>query len=464
MNAFVVKSKHQTQSQKNVSLYQINYDMNIVNGFSKLTKQQKINWLVAHYFNNNQAIEPLLQTYWNSNEQLQKLHDEFIENTITNFYLPLGIAPNFVINGTTYAIPMVIEESSVVAAAANAAKFWSKRGGFKATVLSTEKIGNVHFMFAGSFEKLTKFFNTLQPVFRHRTAEITKNMEKRGGGILNIELIDKTADLANYYQLHATFDTKDSMGANFINSCLEEFANVLREEVMDFDLFTTNEKKSLQIIMSILSNYVPNCLVRAEVSCKIAELHSKEIENPQEFAEKFVQAVRIAQIEPYRAVTHNKGIMNGVDAVVLATGNDFRAVEAGVHAFAAKTGTYASLSYAEIDGDTFRFWIDLPLALGTVGGLTNLHPMVKFALELLQNPDANELMQIIAVAGLAQNFAAVKSLTTTGIQKGHMKMHLMNILNQLKATAEEKVTTLKHFENQTVSHSAVVEFVEGLRK
>jgi len=438
--------------------------MNIVNGFSKLSKEQKIDWLVTNYFNNDQTIVQLLKSYWNNDEKLQKLHDEFIENTITNFYLPLGIAPNFVINNKVYTVPMVIEESSVVAAASNAAKFWAKRGGFKATVLSTEKIGNVHFMFQGSKQKLEQFIEQMQPVFKARTSEITKNMEKRGGGILAIELVDKTKELENYFQLHATFDTKDSMGANFINSCLEEFANVLREESTEFEVFSQSEKDSLQVIMSILSNYVPNCLVRAEVSCKVEDLASKEIENPQEFAERFVQAVQIAEIETYRAVTHNKGIMNGVDAVVLATGNDFRAIEAGVHAFAAKSGKYSSLSHAEIVNGEFRFWMDLPLALGTVGGLTNLHPIVKFALELLENPNANELMEIIAVAGLAQNFAAVKSLTTTGIQKGHMKMHLMNILNQLQATQNERLVVLKHFEDKTISHNAVIDFVEKLRK
>lgn len=438
--------------------------MQIVNGFSKLSKKQKIDWLVSTYFQGDLSIISLLKSYWNSDAQLQKLHDEFIENTITNFYLPLGVAPNFIINGKTFAVPMVIEESSVVAAAANAAKFWATRGGFKATVLSTEKIGNVHFMFAGAHDKLSAFVQSLQPIFRIRTAEITRNMEKRGGGILKIDLVDKTKELAHYYQLHVTFDTRDSMGANFINSCLEEFANVLREEVLKYETFTTAEKESLQIVMSILSNYVPNCLVRAEVSCKISDLKSKEIEDPQEFAEKFVQAVRIAEIEPYRAVTHNKGIMNGVDAVVLATGNDFRAIEAGVHAFAAKDGKYSSLSHAEIVNDEFHFWMDLPLALGTVGGLTNLHPMVKFALELLGKPNANELMEIIAVAGLAQNFAAIKSLTTTGIQQGHMKMHLMNILNQLQANDEERKAVENHFKEQTVSHRAVVDFIEDLRK
>src|SRR5690606_39134829 len=163
------------------------------------------------------------------------------------------------------------------------------------------------------------------------------------------------------------------------------------------------------------SNYVPNCVVRAEVSCKIDDLKSKEIENPKEFAERFVQAVRIAEIETYRAVTHNKGIMNGVDAVVLATGNDFRAIESGVHSFSANDGNYTSLSPGEFRDDEFRLWLDVPLGLGTVGRLTNLHPIVKFALELLGKPNANELMQIIAVAGSAQSFAAIKSLTTTGI-------------------------------------------------
>ncbi len=437
--------------------------MKIVNGFSKLTKEQKIDWLAKKYFDENQEVSDLLKKYWNTDSKLQKLHDEFIENTITNFYLPLGVAPNFLINQKTYTIPMVIEESSVVAAASNAAKFWIKRGGFKAKVISTEKIGNVHFMFEGDAQKLAKFIHKIQPDFRTQTADITQNMEKRGGGILAIELVDKTAQLANYYQLHATFDTKDSMGANFINSCLEVFANVLRDEMAKDDSFTDTEKNSLQIIMSILSNYVPNCVVRAQVSCTIDQLASKEIENPREFAERFVQAVKIAEIEPYRAVTHNKGVMNGVDAVVLATGNDFRAIEAGVHAFAAKNGEYSSLSHAEIVDNTFRFWIDLPLALGTVGGLTNLHPMVKFAFELLDKPNAEELMQIIAVAGLAQNFAAIKSLTTTGIQKGHMKMHLMNILNQLDATQSEREKVVKHFEKETVTHSAVVSFVNQLR-
>lgn len=430
---------------------------NAISGFSKLSKLDKIDWLISTYFTDKDSAKQLITQYWNSDEKLQKLHDEFIENTITNYYLPLGVAPNFLINDALYTIPMAIEESSVVAAASKAAKFWLDRGGFKAEVIATEKIGQVHFTFDGNFTALQSFFNKVKPKLIESASGITKNMQRRGGGILDIELKNKTEDLANYYQLHATFETLDAMGANFINSCLEQFAQTFKSEAED------TLDGNLDIVMSILSNYVPNCLVRAEVSCPIADLKSKDIEHPEIFVQKFKQAINIAEIEPYRAVTHNKGIMNGIDAVVLATGNDFRAVEAGVHAYASRNGKYASLTHCTITDGMFKFWIEIPLALGTIGGLTGLHPLVKFSLELLEKPTAKALMQVVAVAGLAQNFAAVKSLTTTGIQEGHMKMHLMNILNQFEATAIEKAEIVNHFKTNVVTHSAVVDALKKLR-
>lgn len=429
-----------------------------ISGFSKLSKSEKIEWILNTYFEDKNSARTLVTQYWNSDEKLQKLHDEFIENTITNYYLPLGVAPNFLINNRLYTIPMAIEESSVVAAASKAAKFWHDRGGFKTEVISTEKIGQVHFTYSGEFNELQAFFESVKPKLFDESASITKNMERRGGGILDIELRNKTESLDNYYQLHTTFETLDAMGANFINSCLEQFAKTFKREAL------SQLKGELDIVMSILSNYVPNCIVRAEVSCSIDDLHSKDIKNPELFAQKFKQAVNIAEIEPFRAVTHNKGIMNGIDAVVLATGNDFRAVEAGVHAYAARGGSYTSLTHCSIENETFKFWIEIPLALGTVGGLTSLHPLVKFALELLEKPTARDLMQISAVAGLAQNFAAVKSLTTTGIQEGHMKMHLMNILNQFEATASEKTQLIEHFKTNVVTHSAVVDAIQTLRQ
>jgi hydroxymethylglutaryl-CoA reductase len=436
---------------------------NAVAGFSKLSKEDKINWIAKEYFSNPPEATALLKNYWNSDEKIQKLHDEFIENTISNFYIPLGVAPNFLINGKYNSIPMAIEESSVVAAAAKSAKFWSTRGGFKATVINTEKIGQVHFIFKGDESKLELFFAKIKAQFFSNTESITKNMQKRGGGILDIVIKDKTDLLPNYFQLHATFETKDSMGANFINSCLEQFAKTLKEEAQAYDLFS-EEEKDIEVVMSILSNYVPNCIVRAEVSCLVDDLVEKHIPNPKAFAQRFIRAVQIAEVEPFRAVTHNKGIMNGIDAVVLATGNDFRAVEAGIHAYASRNGNYSSLSHAKIENGIFTFWLEVPLALGTVGGLTSLHPLVKLSLEMLENPSAKELMQFVAVAGLAQNFAALRSLTTTGIQDGHMKMHLNNILNQFEANDDERILIRKHFKHHVVSHSAVVEFIENLRR
>ncbi len=428
-------------------------------GFSKLSKTEKIDWISKSYFKTPEHAKLVLEQYQNSDKKLQQLHDEFIENTVSNYYLPLGVAPNFLINNKLYTIPMAIEESSVVAAASKAAKFWQSRGGFKAEVISTTKIGQVHFMYDGDFSQLQHYFNTIKPQLFNDTNAITQNMRKRGGGVTNIELVNKTNKLDNYYQLHVSFETLDAMGANFINTCLEQFAKTFKNNAANFNTLNGN----IKIVMSILSNYVPNCLVKAQVSCPIEQLNDDKNVSPQVFADTFLQAVKIAEIEPYRAVTHNKGIMNGIDAVVLATGNDFRAIEAGIHAYACKNGSYSSLTHASVENGIFKFWIEIPLALGTVGGLTNLHPLVKLCLELLDHPSAKELMQIVAVSGLAQNFAALRSLTTTGIQEGHMKMHLMNILNQHDATPTEKEQITAHFKTNTVSHSAVIEALHNLR-
>jgi hydroxymethylglutaryl-CoA reductase len=418
-----------------------------VKGFSKFSKEEKINWLASNFFRNEKEGKKVLGQYLNQDDELQQLHDEFIENTISNFYVPYAIAPNFVINGKAYTIPMAIEESSVVAAASLSAKFWSERGGFRARVISMTKVGQVHFMYRGDKDELVRYFEEVKPELIRGTDDITENMRKRGGGIVDVVLRDKTGELDSYYQLHVTFETGDSMGANFINSCLESIAR-------------TFERDDIEIVMSILSNYVPECRVYAEVSCPIENFAS---ERPEFFAQKFVQAVAIADAEPYRAVTHNKGIMNGIDAVILATGNDFRAVAAGAHAYASRTGSYKSLTQARVEDGKFVFSIEIPLSIGTVGGLTRLHPLARLSLEILQNPTAEDLMQIVAVAGLAQNFAAIRALTTTGIQQGHMKMHLKNILNQLEANLHEKELITKSFQGKTVSHSAVAEALHKIR-
>ena len=414
---------------------------NVVSGFSKLTKEEKLNWISNNFFDHPEETQNELRSFWHQNVNTQKVIDGFSENTISNFYMPFGVAPNFLINGNIYAIPMVIEESSVVAAASSAAKYWLKRGGFHAEILSTTKVGQVHFNWSGAQSKLLQYFPELKERLLLEAKPLTINMENRGGGILGVELIDMTQREPDYYQLKVEFETCDSMGANFINSVLESFGKTLKWFFNDHPSFSNNER-DVEVIMAILSNYTPDCTVRTWVECPVAALNCPGIMDASTFSKKFDQAVRIAHLDPFRAATHNKGIFNGVDAVVLATGNDFRAIEAGGHAYAAKSGAYRSLSYSKIESGIFKFWLDLPLALGTVGGLTKLHPIAKKSLEMLGNPNAQELMMIIGATGLAQNFAAVKSLITTGIQKGHMKMHLTNILNHLGANAEESEKAL----------------------
>ena len=435
-----------------------------VSGFSKLSKRDKIKWVVKNFFKDPETVMHEMMGFWHKDEEQQRVIDGFSENTISNFVMPYGVAPNFIINGREYTIPMVIEESSVVAAAAAAAKFWMKRGGFKAEVLATKKVGQVHFSWSGDVAKLNANFTQIKEQLRADCADLTTNMRKRGGGILDIELLDMTALEADYYQLRCTFETCDSMGANFINSVLERMGQSLQAFAATHADFT-DEERDLTIVMAILSNFTPDCIVRASVECKVADLGTFPNNMSAEvFAEKFSKAVRIAYIDPYRATTHNKGIYNGVDSVVLATGNDFRAIEACGHTYASRDGQYRSLSYCTVENGVFKFWLDLPLAVGTVGGLTKLHPMAKNSLELLGNPSAEELMEIIAVTGLAQNFAALRSLTTTGIQQGHMKMHLQNITNHLKATKEETEKIVAHFEERAVTFSGVREFVEELRE
>lgn len=436
---------------------------NFIKGFSKLSKEEKLH-AIAQLFSSPTEVENELKNYWHSDPSLQTLFDELSENTITNFYLPFGIIPNVIINEKTHFVPAVIEESSVIAAASKSAKFWAERGGFHAEVIGTEKIGQVHFIWNGNGEKLKNHFPELKNELITKTRPITENMEKRGGGITDIQLVDLTEQEQGLYQLKASFETCDSMGANFVNSCLEEFAEILKEWMQESGHFSKEEALDLKIIMCILSNYTPNCLVKVWVECPIEALEGAEKGmNAEEFAWKFQKAVRIAEIDVHRATTHNKGIYNGIDAVVLATGNDFRAIEAVGHAYASKNGKYSSLTSLSLENNTFKYTLTVPMALGVVGGLTNLHPVVKRGLELLGKPSAQELMMITASIGLANNFGAVRSLITSGIQKGHMKMHLFNILNTFQATEKEKDLALAHFQENKVSYSEVRQFIEQIR-
>jgi len=435
----------------------------IIKGFSKLLKEDKLK-IVADLMDKQVESMDLMMSFWHSDHKVQKIFDEFSENTITNFYIPYGVAPNVIVNGHNYLVPLVIEESSVVAAASSSAKFWSECGGFKAEVIEVIKIGQVHFTWKGDKQKLLSVFNDLKSYLRDSVREITANMEARGGGVVDFELIDMTKEVDDYYQLKVSFNTVDSMGANFINSCLEEFAVALQTYFREKTIFEGEEKES-RIIMSILSNYTPECLVKAWVECEYSDLDSVDDKmKGEEFAKKFQLAVKIAEVDVYRATTHNKGIFNGIDAVAIATGNDFRAIEAAGHTYASKSGKYKSLSTVELKDGKFIYSLTLPLAMGTVGGLTSLHPLAKQSLEMLDNPTSEELMMITASVGLANNFAAIRSLVTKGIQVGHMKMHLMNILNHFEATEDEKAKAVEYFIGNKVSFNSVSQFINKLRE
>ena len=437
--------------------------MKAVSGFSKMTKEEKISWLSNQLDGEAQQLVEQMPVFWHHDLNIQKRLDEFSENTLTNFDMPFGIAPNFLINGKTYSVPMVIEESSVVAAASLGAKFWHQRGGFSTKVISSTKVGQIHFLWQGDKEKLFSFFNKTKKYLIESVKHLTENMEARGGGVSSVSLLDLTEKMENYFQLKLEFNTCDAMGANFINSILEEMSLVFKDSLSRDNSFEASEKE-MQIIMCILSNYTPDCLVECSVECPIDNLGNFDGMSPRIFAEKFSAAVKIAEIDTSRAVTHNKGIMNGIDAVVLATGNDFRAIEACAHAYAARDGQYRSLSKVTLTDDTFKFSLTVPLAVGTVGGLTSLHPLAKTSLAILEKPSASELMQVMASVGLAQNFGAIKSLVTTGIQKGHMKLHLLNVFNQLGATHEEIEKGKEYFSDKVVSFTAVRNFLESIKQ
>ena len=427
-------------------------------GFSKLSRDEKISWISRNFLDKSDEFESILNNYLIDDKKIQSLHNSFSENVISNFNLPYSVSPNFLINDKNYCVPLVTEESSVIAALSKSSKSWFERGGFKSKVINNLKNGQIHFMYNGNIKKLKKFIDKNELKLIESTDRITKKMRERGGGINKIKLIDKSGELNSYFQLSIDFITIDSMGANFINSCLEVISKTFEKLIHESDYFNESEKKT-RIIMSILSNYTPNCIVEASAECKINELENFDNYSKEEFAIKFKNAFDIAKVDVGRAVTHNKGIMNGIDAVLISTGNDFRAVDAGIHAFASSSGNYKSLSECLIIDNKFKISLKVPISVGTVGGITDLHPMVKLSLKLLGNPSSEDLMKIICSVGLAQNYAAVKSLVTTGIQKGHMKMHLINLLNKNKASKDQIKSAEQYFKNKEINSQSVSEFL-----
>ncbi len=433
-----------------------------ISGFSRLSREEKIE-MASKLSSDPEAFARELAGFWHRDPEVQRILEEFSENTVSNYCLPFGLAPNFLINDRLYILPMVTEESSVVAAASKSAKFWVTRGGFQTEVISTAKPGHVYFKWKVSRDLLLDQEEDLERYLIEHTAHLTENMRKRGGGIKSVRILDMAPGMPGHFKLEAIFETADSMGANFINTCLEAFAGLLPEFFHDQGILI--DEYDLEITMAILSNHTPECIVSCKVQCPEEELSGMGVGlTAGEFIGKFKEAVNIASHDPYRAVTHNKGIFNGVDALVLATGNDYRAIEAAGHAYASREGKYSSLTGIELSGGNFTYSLHLPMAIGTVGGLTGAHPLARLSMELLGFPDAGELMQITAAAGMANHFAAIWSLVTSGIQKGHMQMHLSNILNSLGATVNEMETASRYFLDKDVSYRAVEDYLIQLRR
>ena len=435
--------------------------MQILSGFSKLGNTEKAEILKKNIPLSNEDMM-LLSSFHESIRDIDGPIMGLSENYISNFVLPFCIAPNFAVNGKTYFVPMVTEESSVVAAASNAAKFWAGNGGFEVSVAGTAKRGQIHFTWKGDISLIKSEFEILKKELTASVKHLMESMEKRGGGITDMVLTQGNADVQHLKTLNVDFETVDSMGANLINSCLETMAGELSGFIRRRFPGAGDDP---EIILAILSNYTPGCLTECRVECDVNRLAQVSAAlTPEQFAAKFEKAVLIARNDISRAVTHNKGIFNGIDAVLLATGNDFRAVEASGHAWAARDGTYRSLTDIDLTRKRFSYTLRIPLALGTVGGAISVHPLAQLALKILHDPPATELMKIVAAAGLASNFAAVTSLITGGIQAGHMKLHLNNILAHFNASKEEKAMAGKFFRNRHFSFSAVSGYLDTIRK
>lgn len=401
-------------------------DTNKLRKFYKKSLSEKINTL----FEAGVISEEEHRTLTNRKLDLAAdLGEHMIENYIGNYSLPFGTALNFVIDNKDVVIPMAIEEPSVVAAASFAAKVSAKNGGFKTKINKREMIGQVALKNVNNIEKARTNLLKHKKDIIERANAAHPSIVKRGGGGRNIEIrhieADTTEQTPEFLIVHLHVDTQEAMGANMVNTMMEAIAPYLEELSGGTSL------------MRILSNYATECLATA--SCIIPPNDLKTLNISGEVVrDRIIEASEFAWADPYRAVTNNKGIMNGIDAVVVATGNDWRAIEAGAHAYASHSGQYRSLTKWKKDaGGNLVGTITLPLPIGTVGGSISFHPGAKLAHSILENPTAEQLEGVIASVGLAQNFAAIRALVTEGIQKGHMGLQARSLAISAGAKNEQ---------------------------
>ncbi|MFT8950384.1 MAG: hydroxymethylglutaryl-CoA reductase, degradative [Liquorilactobacillus hordei] len=374
---------------------------------------------------NEKLTEKQIQILENA-AQNKTLGNTMIENYITDYSYPEGIAFHYLINNKDYIVPMVTEEPSVVAASSHGASIIAKAGGFFASTSERLMIGQIIVENVEDTENLTKKIQKIGKELLLVADQAHPSLKRRGGGTRWLKTRILAADLVT---IDIAIDVQEAMGANMINTMLEAVAKKLEELL------------NQQVLMSILSNYATECVARA--TCEIpVELLAKKGISGENIAQKISQASRVAQLDPYRAVTHNKGIMNGVDAVVMASGNDWRAIESGAHAYAARNGQYRGLSTWKLSNNCLIGELELPLPVGFVGGSIGIIPLVKVNQDLLKITSAQELECVIVSVGLAQNLAALLALVSEGIQKGHMRLQLKSLVIAAGADAIEEQTVV----------------------
>ena len=418
------------------------------NGFSKKSYHERLELLQAQAL-----LSPERQTSLEQDEQVSlAVADQLSENVVGTFSLPYSIIPELLVNGQDYTVPYVTEEPSVVAAASYASKIIKRAGGFTAQVHERQMIGQVALYQVADPEQAQEKIASKKAELLELANQAYPSIVKRGGGArdLHVEQIKGETDFLVVY-LHV--DTQEAMGANMLNTMLEALKPVLEELSQGLSL------------MGILSNYATDSLVTA--SCRIAFRYlSRQKDQGREIAEKIALASQFAQSDPYRAATHNKGIFNGIDAILIATGNDWRAIEAGAHAFASRDGCYQGLSrwMLDLEREELVGEMTLPMPVATKGGSIGLNPRVAFSHELLGNPSAKELAQLIVSIGLAQNFAALKALVSTGIQQGHMKLQAKS-LALLAGASESEVAPLveRLIAEKTFNLETAQRYLENLR-
>lgn len=415
-------------------------------GFSKLNYLERLNKLKTQFV----LTEEDVNFFKNGGLQTPDLGEQFVENLIGYFQIPMGVATNFCIDGQDYIIPMAVEETSIVAAASKTAKWVRENGEIKTEVIGTDIIGQIQFAKVKNFSSFeTQVLQQKDYLIQLANKDVAFGLVARGGGVTNLTVRElKRDDGLSMAVIHIYMNPCDAMGANIINQVCEYLKNPLQ----DF----TQEVAT----MCILSNLVDSKLTKATVTLNNIDL---------ELAYKIEEASRFAELDSYRAATNNKGVLNGIDPILIATGNDWRAVEAGIHAYAARDGKYVSITKWRVHGNKLVGELIAPLVVGTVGGVTRLHPAAKISLKMMQIKSAEQLSRIIASVGLVQNLGALKALTTVGIIEGHMKLHVKNLSLSAGATEKEMPFVVKKLEEilaltKRISMSNAIEVVKDFRK